>query len=208
MKNPWQEIELSDYENHMKLESVYQLQTLSSIMREQLYEHSVRTAMILGVAGGNGLEHVESSSFDRIYGVDLNRSYLDECKRRFRSISDIFEPICVDLTSSDIELPHSELVIANLLVEYIGYKSFCDTLLKINAKYVSCVIQINTDESFVSDSPYIHVFDRLDEVHHQMDDKVMDSMMSDIGYDMVLKREYPLPNGKMLLRVDYVKKHS
>lgn len=28
-------------------------------------------------------------------------------------------------------------------------------------KYVSCIIQINIDDSWVSDSPYIHVFIRL-----------------------------------------------
>lgn len=29
MKNPWEEIPLTDYENHMKLDSVMQLQTMN-----------------------------------------------------------------------------------------------------------------------------------------------------------------------------------
>ena len=29
MKNPWEEISLSDYENHMKLDSVMQLQAMN-----------------------------------------------------------------------------------------------------------------------------------------------------------------------------------
>ena len=35
---------------------------------------------------------------------------------------------------------------------------------------ISCIIQINAETSFVSDSSYLHVFDRLDEVHHQMEE--------------------------------------
>ncbi len=31
MKNPWEEIPLSDYENHMKLDSVMQLQAMNEI---------------------------------------------------------------------------------------------------------------------------------------------------------------------------------
>ena len=38
--NPWKKILLSDYENHMSLESVAQLQALNRIMKEQfcIYE--------------------------------------------------------------------------------------------------------------------------------------------------------------------------
>lgn len=36
MGNPWEKIELSDYENHMSLESVYQLQVLNQMMGSSL----------------------------------------------------------------------------------------------------------------------------------------------------------------------------
>lgn len=61
----------------------------------------------------------------------------------------------------DITLPHADLVIANLLVEYIGYPRFQRAVTQIHPAYVSCIIQINVDDSFVSDSPYLHVFDGL-----------------------------------------------
>ena len=38
MKNPWEEISLEDYENHMQLDSVKQLQTINSIMNAQFGE--------------------------------------------------------------------------------------------------------------------------------------------------------------------------
>lgn len=58
MSNPWEEISLSDYENHMSLDSVRQLQAMNSIMKKQFEGYPVKTAMVLGIAGGNGLEHV------------------------------------------------------------------------------------------------------------------------------------------------------
>ena len=59
MKNPWEEIQLSDYEEHMSLDSVNQLQTMNDIMKKQFDAYPVTTAMVLGIAGGNGLEHVD-----------------------------------------------------------------------------------------------------------------------------------------------------
>lgn len=58
MSNPWEEIDLKDYESHMSLDSVYQLQVLNAMMNEQFYTYEIKTMMILGVAGGNGLEHI------------------------------------------------------------------------------------------------------------------------------------------------------
>ena len=75
--NPWKEIPLGDYENHMSLESVNQLQTLNSIMKGQLSDYDVSVAMILGVAGGNGLEHVDTGKYTAVYGVDINEGYLN-----------------------------------------------------------------------------------------------------------------------------------
>ena len=35
MSNPWETISLNDYENHMKLKTVQQLQAMNVIMRDQ-----------------------------------------------------------------------------------------------------------------------------------------------------------------------------
>lgn len=43
----------------MSLDSVYQLQTMNEMMKEQLNEYKIKTVIIFGVAGGNGLEHID-----------------------------------------------------------------------------------------------------------------------------------------------------
>ena len=203
MGNPWKEISLSDYESHMSLDSVGQLQALNSAMKKQLSIYPVTSAMILGVAGGNGLDHVDISKYDKVYGVDINSSYLKETEARFPELSTVLECLCIDLVTETDHLPKAELLIANLLVEYIGYGTFQTVIRQVSPRFVSCVIQINEDEGYVSDSPYLHVFDRLDEVHHQMEAQELTESLIEVGYQQIDADEYPLPNGKKLIRLDY-----
>lgn len=58
MSNPWEEIKLDDYENHMSMDGVFQLQAMNEMMKEQFSAYSVQSVMILGIAGGNGLEYI------------------------------------------------------------------------------------------------------------------------------------------------------
>ncbi len=206
MSNPWEEISLSDYENHMSLESVNQLQTMNSIMKKQFSDYPVKTAMVLGIAGGNGLEHVSSDKFEKVYGIDINEGYLKTVEERYKGLAGILECLSIDLITEPEKLPHAELVIANLLIEYIGYEAFQKAVQKIDPEYVSCVIQINTDEAqWVSDSPYLHAFDRLDEVHCQMEENALIAAMEKSDYRIILNESETLPNGKALQRIDFRK---
>lgn len=203
MANPWLEIGLDDYENHMRLDSVQQLQTMNALMRDQLSRYPVETAMVLGVAGGNGLEHVAAAGLTAVYGVDINGAYLTDCVRRYPALAGVFVPVEADLLDEALTLPHAGLVVANLLVEYIGCGVFARVLGAVAPEYVSCAIQVDQAEGFVSDSPYLHVFDRLDEVHHTIDPDELTAALARAGYQPVLREEHPLPNGKALLRLDY-----
>lgn len=203
MKNPWEEIDLYDYENHMQLDSVFQLQAMNALMREQFSAYPVKSVMILGIAGGNGLEHIDIQTLDKVYGVDINESYLRACQSRYPNLSGVLETIHADLTKDADKLPHADLLVANLFIEYVGYDCFQKAVRQVSAKYVSCVIQINTDASFVSDSPYLHAFDRLDEIHHQMEKDTLVQAMQQIGYKEIMSTESGLPNGKKLIRVDF-----
>lgn len=206
MKNPWEEISLEDYENHMQLDSVKQLQTLNSIMKAQFGEYPVTTAMVLGVAGGNGLEHVDYSKYSTVYGVDINEKYLEVVAARYAEEVDLgaLKLLKADLFSKSEKLPQAELLIANLLIEYIGYDSFAKVVSAVKSRFVSCVIQINEDVcNWVSDSPYVHSFDKLEEVHHQMDEKELAEVMERIGYFARRRIKESLPNGKALVRMDF-----
>ena len=173
MKNPWEEIPLSDYEKHMKLDSVMQLQVMNKLMKGQFNAYPVSNIMILGVAGGNGLEHISKDKFERVYAVDVNSAYLKEVTRRYFYLDGILECLCINLINETEKLPKADMVIANLLIEYIGYECFQKVIQQTNPKYVSCIIQINVTDNWVSDSPYLHVFDRLEQVHHQIEETTL-----------------------------------
>lgn len=204
MNNPWEEIDLNDYEKHMSLDSVFQLQTLNKMMKQQFNSYAVKSVMILGVAGGNGLEHIDRQSFSKVYGVDINENYLKACIERYPKLKGILHTLCVDLTQESAQLPYADLLVANLLIEYIGYECFQETVKKVKPKYVSCIIQINPEDSFVSDSPYLHAFDGLHKVHHQMEENVLVHTMDEIGYKKEIQLESKLPNGKKLVRIDFI----
>ncbi|MHB1484136.1 MAG: methyltransferase domain-containing protein [Saccharofermentanales bacterium] len=203
MLNPFLEIPLEIYEKHMSLDSVYQLQTLNEIMRDQLNCYDVSTSMILGIAGGNGLEHVDIGKIDVVYGVDINSKYLKTCRQRYSFLGNRFKEICTDLAELTACLPKAELIIADLFIEYIGYEAFICHMQRINPKYISVVIQINPDDEFVSDSPYLHTFDRVAEVHHQIYENELKQSLDRIGYSCILNKEYSLPNGKLFQRFDF-----
>lgn len=206
MKNPWEMVKLSDYENHMALDSVRQLQVLNQMMKGQLNQYEVQSAMILGIAGGNGLEHVDVKKLNKVYGIDVNKEYLSATENRYENLTGILECICVDLLAEADKLPQADLLIANLLIEYIGYECFQKVVKVTDPQYVSCIIQINEDEGFVSDSPYMHVFDNLDSVHHQMAEQELRNSMDAIDYQLIQMLEQKLPNGKKLVQLDFEKK--
>ena len=207
-KNPWEEIPLADYENHMKLDTVMQLQTLNEMMKGQFDTYSISSVMIFGIAGGNGLEHIQKGKFERIYGVDVNSLYLQEVIFRYPNLDGVLECLCINLIDEADKLPKVDMVIANLLIEYIGYECFQKSIRHVDPKYVSCIIQINMEDKWVSDSPYLHVFDGLEQVHHQMEEQALEKAMKEIGYHAIRILERMLPNGKKLVQVDFERGRS
>ena len=203
MANPWEEIPLSDYEKHMKLGSVMQLQTLNEMMKGQFAAYPVSSIMILGIAGGNGLEHIQKERLKKVYGVDINSSYLREVARRYPDLNGVLECLCIDLADEVRKLPEADMVIANLLIEYVGYECFKRAVWQINPQYVSCIIQINMGDSWVSDSPYLHVFDGLEQIHHQVGEQELKTVMLEINYHSIKRLEHMLPNGKKLVQIDF-----
>lgn len=205
IKNPWEDIPLVDYESHMKLDSVMQLQTMNEMMKGQFDAYPVSSIMIFGIAGGNGLEHIQKDKFEKVYGVDVNSSYLQEVIFRYPDLTGLLECLCINLMDETDKLPKADMVIANLLIEYIGYECFQKAIQQVTPKYVSCIIQINIEDGWVSDSPYLHVFDGLEQVHQQIEEQALEEAMIEIDYHAIRTLERMLPNGKKLIQIDFVR---
>ncbi|MFT8705377.1 MAG: class I SAM-dependent methyltransferase [Bifidobacterium sp.] len=203
-RNPWKDVNLSDYESHMSLDSVHQLQALDEVMKAQFSSVDADTIMILGVAGGNGLEHIDSNRVAHVYGVDINEKYLSVCQERYPQLQGVFTPVLADVTDQDLSLSHAEFVVANLVIEYIGYEAFLNVLSLVQPRYVSCVLQVNEADGFVSQSPYEQTFKDIVNVYHHVDEHSLTQRMHEAGYIRTFLDDKELPNSKKLRRCDYM----
>ena len=100
MSNPWLSIRLQDYEAHMGPDNAKQLSALSDLFKRALDICVPDSVAVLGIAGGNGLEHVNPAIIKRVVGFDINARYLDEVRRRFGTYPNL-ELHCVDLSEGE-----------------------------------------------------------------------------------------------------------
>ncbi|TCL02085.1 class I SAM-dependent methyltransferase [Sodalis ligni] len=205
MSNPWEKLDLAYYEGHMQFESVRQAQILNEIMQSQFNDYTVSSICILGIAGGNGLEHINKNTISKVYGIDVNEQYLHACQNRFTTLDSILELRHADLTLSDAYVPEVEIIVANLVIEYIGLNIFTKLLAENPPKYVSCVIQINCENAFVSSTPFEEHFEEISSFHNDINEKQLIKTLQLIGFRNNFVKAHSLPNKKNFLRLDFVR---
>lgn len=96
MKNPWEEIPLTDYENHMKLASVMQLQAMNEMMKGQFAAYPVSSVMIFGIAGGNALNIFRKTNLKEYMGLTSMRHIYRQSFRGIRNWR-AFWNVCVSI---------------------------------------------------------------------------------------------------------------
>jgi hypothetical protein len=203
--HPWPRIGLEVYERHMGDPSVGQLQALRDITGEQLKAIPSRSIGILGIAGGNGLDLIDPAFTDAIYGFDINAEYLSACEMRYRErFGDRLRLVETRIDRSTT-IEAVDLLIANLIVEYIGLDEFAEFVLA-NASSIaalSCVIQRNGTAGFVSETEYAASFEPLATISSDIEPDALEASMNRAGLKAVARYEYGLPNGKILVRQDF-----
>lgn len=207
MKNPWEKIDLEVYEKHMSDDNVYQLQKLNEIMKEQFQDNKHEYIGVLGVAGGNGLNNIDISNVRKVFAIDVNKEYLNICRERYDYMGDILETICRDINDKEFSFPKTDLIVCNLIIEYIGEEQFVAIIErnKENIKLISCVIQDNEKNSFVSDSEYSSHFTPITSINHDINDNKLKNLFSKIGFNCIKTKNYNLPNNKSFIRLDFKK---
>jgi hypothetical protein len=169
--NPWETIRLVDYEEHMRADGVQQLQALNRITGEQL-AHGKACIVVLGAAGGNGLEYINPCAVETVWALDINGEYLAACRERFPQLGGKLKTVRCDLAEPGTELPVCGLLICNLVIEYLGVPVFA-SLVESNRErldVVSCVIQRSNGNIFVSESPTAQRLSALEGLHRRRRD--------------------------------------
>lgn len=156
MSNPWLNIPLADYEGHMKSSEVQQLGVLSDLFREAVELHRPASIAILGIAGGNGLDHIDGNVTNRVVGLDVNPLYLDAVRQRYSLLLNL-ELHCVDLTEPLTNVEPVDLVHAALVFEHAGVDNCLENALSLVAPggALSAILQLPAGiEQDVGRSPF------------------------------------------------------
>ena len=208
-KNPWTQLPHEIYEKHMGHDNVRQLEMLSRIFKEQLAlvaDIPKPALAILGITGGNGLEHIQAGRYKAIIGIDINDEYLRICRERYACLPEL-ELHQLDLINEKDRavniLNQSDLLTANLLVKHIHLKNFMDIVGRLEKPIISVTIQYNPDGSILSQSGYETAFEDIINHGENSDESTLDTAMCSLGYRQIGRTEYELPNKKIFIRLDY-----
>lgn len=156
MSNPWLTVPLSEYEEHMSSMEVRQLGALSDLFAEAMRRCRPESIAVLGIAGGNGLDHVDSSITSRVVGLDLNPLYLEAVRQRYSRLPGL-ELHCVDLSEQHVELEPVRLVHAALVFEHAGVHCCLENALSmvVPCGNLSVVLQLPAESGpTISASPF------------------------------------------------------
>jgi len=145
--NPWLALPLEDYEGHMGSAAVNQLAPLADLFGEALARLRPRSVAVLGVAGGNGLEHIDSTLTTRVIGIDVNPAHLAATKQRFPDLRGL-ELHCADLQHDRLDVEPVALVHAALVFEHAGTAQCLDNAVSLvsGGGHMSVVLQLPSED--------------------------------------------------------------
>ena len=146
MSNPWLTVPLTEYEQHMSSAEVQQLGALSDLFAEAIGRCRPLSIAVLGIAGGNGLDHIDSSITARVVGLDLNPQYLEAVRERYSHLPGL-ELHCVDLSEQYVEFEPVQLVHAALVFEHAGVDCCLENAISmiVPGGNLSVVLQLPTE---------------------------------------------------------------
>jgi hypothetical protein len=200
MSNPWLNIPLADYEGHMRSDEVQQLDALSELFAAALERCQPTSVAVLGVGGGNGLDRIDSRVTKRVVGLDLNRHYLDEARKRYGGMCNL-SLHCVDLAEERVELEPVHLVHAALVFEHAGIDRCLENAVSLVGGVVGAlcaVLQLPSQAEQEIGSTNFSSMLTLKDNFALVDPLSFQRKLASVGFRMVHEVLRPVPAGKGL----------
>ena len=125
---------------------------LNSLTKKYLDEIKPETALFLGVAGGNGLEHIDTNITRQVYGIDINPDYLDTAFKRYKHKIASLQLLNLDITKKPKTICRADFIWAALVLEYTGIDkalAFCTNNIRKDGHLIIS-IQSNNNKPSVS----------------------------------------------------------
>jgi hypothetical protein len=205
ISNPWMEIPIDDYEQHMSHSSVGQSSLLSSLTKKYLTKIKPATCLFIGIAGGNGLEHIDNNISKNVIGIDINQKYLDVSFKRYHDRIDSLQLLELDITKNTNRICSADFVWAALVLEYAGIDK-CLEFSKNNilpGGHFIATIQSNNNLQSVSPTG-IESVKKAGLIFNSIEPSKMLDKAKETGFTYISSEENELPNGKTLLTFDFM----
>jgi len=203
--NPWLNIPLEDYERHMSHHLVGQSILLNSLTKKYLDETKPETVVFLGIAGGNGLEHIDNNITKSVIGIDINQDYLHTTSIRYKRAIASLQLINLDIVKNSVSICKADLVWAALILEYAGIDKvleFCTNNIRESGHFVVS-IQSNNNKQSVSPTG-IESLNTVEDIYSIVNPDNLLSKAAELGYRLIEKVENGLPNGKSIITFHFV----
>jgi hypothetical protein len=197
MSNPWLSVPLSEYEQHMSSVEVQQLGALSDLFAETIGRCRPSSIAVLGIAGGNGLDHIDSNITARIIGLDLNPLYLEAVKQRYSHLPGL-ELHCVDLSEKHVELEPVQLVHAALVFEHAGVDCCLENAISMIAPggNLSVVLQLPTESGETVGASQFSSIQNLKSHFSLISPEWLRQSLAGRGFRLIHQTTRALPAGK------------
>jgi hypothetical protein len=204
LKNPWPGITAADYEAHMSHPDVLQLQALNSIFQSQYEDYLPETLLYIGICTGNGLEHLRPEVTRTVYGIDINEHFLKLCTARYGGCISSLQTRCIDLNHAYFSETTVDLVVVNLVLEFIDSERFIGQLRQVMKKgtVVSIVFQIRHDAPQISSSG-VKAMDVLSGFKQEVDRELLEKQLHMAGLVRIREQSRIMGDGKELVRIDF-----
>lgn len=203
--NPWTEIPIADYEQHMSHSSVGQLSLLNTLTKKYLLKIKPATCIFLGIAGGNGLEHIDNDISKKVIGIDINQEYLDVSFKRYNDSINFLQLLNLDITKNTTKICSADFIWAALVLEYTGIDK-CLEFSRNNilpGGHFIATIQSNNNLHTVSPTG-IESVKKAGQIFSAIDPGIMLAKAKEMGFTQISSEENQLPNGKTFLTYDLV----
>ena len=197
MPNPWLSVPLADYEGHMRDREVAQLDSLADLFAEALALFRPPSVAVLGIAGGNGLDRIDSAITRRVLGLDVNPLYLEAVRRRYSQLGGL-KLVCADLAEPLANCTPVELVHAALIFEHAGIGCCLENAVTLVAPQgaLSVVLQLASDrEPGVAITGFGSIRN-LEADFGLVDPKQLRTALEQRGFRLTHETRRPLPSGK------------
>jgi ribosomal protein S18 acetylase RimI-like enzyme/SAM-dependent methyltransferase len=196
-ESPWDRIPLSDYERHMSHEQVGQLKMLSKLTQTYLDELKPEKALFVGIAGGNGLEHIDPQVTKSVIGVDISQQYLSEGYRRFGERIQGLRLLKLDITQRRPTLIRGDMVWAALVMEFTGIDNALEFALNNLRPGGSLVATIQCNNGIAAVSPTgVTSIQNASEIFRTVEEEDLIRAAKGRGFVVTRRQENFLPNGK------------